>query len=94
MAAMTIERDSTHYQILERLCAAPKPVRGTSSAMLERDYGAPHVIEELKGQGLVQERGWHDGPGAILIPTPEGEELYARLAGSTPRTPSPRWVKR
>ncbi len=91
---MTIERDSLHFQILERLCGAPKPVRGTSAAMLDRDYAAPHVVEELKELGLVRERGWHDGPGAILIPTAEGEQTYAGLAGSTPRTLSPRWVKR
>jgi hypothetical protein len=91
---MTIERDSIHFQILERLCAAPKPVRGTSAAMLDRDYGAPHAVQDLKELGLVRERGWHDGPGAILIPTSAGEKLYASLADASPRTPSPRWVKR
>lgn len=91
---MTIERDSVHFQILERLCAAPKPVRGTSAAMLDRDYAAPQAVQDLRERGLVQERGWHDGPGGILIPTPEGEALYAKLADAAPRTLSPRWVKR
>ena len=44
---MTIERDSVHFRILERLCAMPKPVRGISGAMLERHFGAPAAVEEL-----------------------------------------------
>lgn len=95
MRRMTIERDSIHFQILGRLCALPKPVRGTSGAILDRDYHAPRAVQELKAAGLIRERGWHDGPGAIFVPTAEGEALYARLADSQPRTPpAPRWVKR
>lgn len=91
---MTIERDSVHFQILERLCAAPRPVRGTSAAILERDYQAPRAIQELKTHGLIKERGWHDGPGSIFVPTAEGEALYQRLARAGPKPLSPRWVKR
>lgn len=91
---MTIERESVHFQILERLCAPPKPVRGTSGAILERDYHAPRALKELKALGLIQERGWHDGPGAIFVPTADGEMLYARLIEAAPKPLSPRWVKR
>jgi len=91
---MTIERDSVHFAILERLCSAPKPVRGTSGAMLDRDYQAPWAVDELAAAGLIRERGWHDGPGAIWIPTPEGEALYRRLAESPAAKPAaPRWIK-
>jgi hypothetical protein len=95
---MTIERESVHFQILQRLCRVPAAVRGTSGAMLERDYGAPSVITELARAGLIRERGWHSGPGAIWIPTEEGIALYQRLVadapGDPPRAQSPRWVRR
>ncbi|MDX1539799.1 MAG: hypothetical protein R3349_00205 [Geminicoccaceae bacterium] len=91
---MTIERDSIHFQILERLCAAPRPVRGASGAILERDYNAPRALQELKAQGLIKERGWHDGPGSIFVPTEEGEALYAKLVDTAAKPLSPRWVKR
>ena len=77
---MAIERDSIHFRILERLCTMPKPVRGISGAMLERHFGAPDAVEELAGLGLIQARGWANGPGMIWIPTPEGEALYHDLA--------------
>jgi hypothetical protein len=77
---MTIERDSVHFHILERLCAMPKPVRGISGAMLERHFGAPGAVEELAGLGLVQARGWANGPGMIWIPTAAGEAVYRVLA--------------
>jgi hypothetical protein len=92
---MTIERDSVHFLILERLCALPRPVRGTSVAMLERDYSAPWAVAELAAAGLVRERGWHDGPGSIWVPTPQGEALYQQLAAAGPVKPaSPRWVRK
>jgi hypothetical protein len=92
---MTIERDSVHFVILERLCALPKPVRGTSGAMLDRDYGAPWAVAELAAAGLIRERGWHDGPGSIWIPTPAGEALHQELASTTAaKAPAPRWIPR
>lgn len=95
---MTIQRDSIHFQILERLCRVPPPVRGTSGAMLERDYGAPSVIVELASAGLIRERGWHSGPGAVWVPTAEGLALYQEMVADepkdAPRTPSPRWVRK
>jgi hypothetical protein len=77
---MTIERDSVHFRILERLCAMPKPVRGISGAMLDRHFGAPAAVEELASLGLIQGRGWANGPGLIWIPTAGGEALYQELA--------------
>lgn len=92
---MTIERDSVHFLILERLCSAPKAVRGTSGAMLDRDYNAPAAVAELAALGLIRERGWHNGPGAIWIPTAKGEALHAELAKAPQaKTPAPRWIQK
>ena len=92
---MEIERDSVHFLILERLCALPKPVRGTSGAMLDRDFNAAEAVQALAAAGLIRERGWHDGPGAIWIPTAEGERVYQRLAALAPPKPaSPRWLRK
>jgi hypothetical protein len=77
---MAIERDSVHFRILERLCTMPRPVRGIAGAMLDRHFGAPEVVEELARLGLIQGRGWANGPGLIWIPTSEGEALYQALA--------------
>ena len=85
---MTIERDSVHFRILERLCAMPKPVRGISGAMLERHFGTPAAVEELASLGLIQARGWANGPGMIWIPTAAGEALYHDLSEDRPRRPS------
>lgn len=85
---MTIERDSVHFRILERLCSMPKPVRGISGAMLDRHFGAPAAVEELASQGLIQGRGWANGPGLIWIPTAEGEALYNELADGARERPS------
>jgi hypothetical protein len=82
---MTIERDSVHFHILERLCTMPKPVRGISGAMLERHFGAPGAVEELAAGGLIQTRGWANGPGMIWIPTAAGEALYETLADGRER---------
>jgi hypothetical protein len=84
---MTIERDSVHFRILERLCVMPKPVRGISGAMLERHFGAPAAVEELASLGLIQARGWANGPGMIWIPTAAGEALYETLADRAERPP-------
>jgi hypothetical protein len=77
---MAIERDSAHFRILERLCTMPRPVRGIAGAMLERHFGAPEAVEELVRLGLIQGRGWANGPGLIWIPTVEGEAAYQALA--------------
>jgi hypothetical protein len=85
---MTIERDSVHFRILERLCAMPKPVRGIAGAMLDRHFGAPGAVEELAAEGLIKGRGWANGPGMIWIPTPEGEAVYQALADGSSERPS------
>jgi hypothetical protein len=85
---MTIERDSVHFRILERLCTMPKPVRGISGAMLDRHFGAPAAVEELASLGLIQGRGWANGPGMIWIPTAAGEALYQELAEGAREQPS------
>jgi hypothetical protein len=85
---MTVERDSVHFRILERLCTMPKPVRGISGAMLERHFGAPAAVEELASLGLIQGRGWANGPGMIWIPTADGEAAYRELADGSREPPS------
>jgi hypothetical protein len=77
---MMIERDSVHFQILERLCAMPKAVRGISGAMLDRRFNAVWAVDELAAAGLITERGWANGPGAIWVPTPAGEAIYRELS--------------
>jgi hypothetical protein len=77
---MAIERDSAHFRILERLCTMPRPVRGIAGAMLDRHFGAPEAVEELARLGLIQGRGWANGPGLIWIPTAQGEAAYQALA--------------
>ena len=87
---MTIERDSVHFRVLERLCTMPKPVRGISGAMLDRHFGASDAVEELASLGLIQGRGWANGPGMVWIPTAAGEALYHELAdGSRERQSFP-----
>jgi hypothetical protein len=85
---MTIERDSVHFRILERLCAMPRPVRGIAGGMLDRHFGAPDAVEELAADGLIKGRGWANGPGMIWIPTPEGEALYQALASGGRERPA------
>jgi hypothetical protein len=85
---MTIERDSVHFRILERLCAMPKPVRGIAGGMLDRHFGAPDAVEELAAEGLIKGRGWANGPGMIWIPTPEGEAAYRALVDGGSERPS------
>ena len=85
---MTIERDSVHFRILERLCSMPRPVRSISGAMLERHFGVGPAVEELAAGGLLASRGWANGPGAVWIPTEKGEALYRELEGGN-REPPP-----
>lgn len=85
---MTIERDSVHFRILERLCSMPRPVRGISGGMLERHFGVGPAVEELAADGLIAPRGWANGPGAVWIPTDKGEALYHELEGGS-REPPP-----
>jgi hypothetical protein len=76
---MMIERESVHFQILERLCSMPKAVRGSSATMLDRRFHADWAVEELASAGLIAERGWADGPGTVWVPTAAGEALYHEL---------------
>jgi hypothetical protein len=76
---MHIGRDSPHFQILEKLCSAPEAVRGVSGVMLNRVFDAPFVIAELAESGLIRERGWDKGPGAVWIPTEKGERLFREI---------------
>ena len=77
---MQFERDSAHFRILEKLCTAARPVRGVSTVMLNRAFDAPTAIEALAEAGVIEERGWDVGPGAVWIPTEAGESLYEELA--------------
>jgi hypothetical protein len=77
---MMIERDSVHFQILERLCGMPKAVRGISGAMLDRRFNALWAVDELASAGLITERGWADGPGTVWVPTAAGEAIYHELS--------------
>jgi hypothetical protein len=85
---MQIERDSVHFRILERLCTMPRPVRGISGTMLDRHFGAPGAVEELASLGLIQGRGWANGPGMVWIPTAAGEALYQEVADGSGERPS------
>jgi hypothetical protein len=76
---MTIERDSVQFRILERLCSMPKAVRGSSATMLERRFQADWAVAELATAGLIEGRGWADGPGTIWVPTAAGEALFHKL---------------
>ena len=76
---MDMQSGSVHHQILERLCAMPKAVRGISAAMLKRQFGESGAIDDLIGAGLIRMRGWADGPGAVLVPTANGEALADKL---------------
>ncbi|HET6522145.1 MAG TPA: hypothetical protein VFG47_20335 [Geminicoccaceae bacterium] len=77
---MEVRRDGVHFAILEALCQMPRPVRGISAPMLERRFAAPWAVRDLAEAGLIRARGWHEGPGAIWVPTAAGEALHRRLA--------------
>lgn len=71
-----IEAGSVEFEILEKMCGMARPVRGISEAMLLRAFRSPKAIRNLAGAGLIRRRGWHDGPGAIWIPTEAGESAF------------------
>jgi len=48
--------------------------------MLNRKFNAPRVLEELESNGLIVEKGWDKGPGAVLVATEAGIRLYRELA--------------
>ena len=77
---MQVRYESVHFQVLERLCAMPKAVRGIAPAMLQRQFGDLVAVEELAAAGLVKKRGWADGPGWVWVPTEAGEALYRRMS--------------
>ena len=77
---MQIQRNSIHFRILEALCTTPKPVRGITAVMLNRQFDAPQVLAELESEGLISEKGWDKGPGAVLVATAAGEQLYHELS--------------
>ncbi|MSO65770.1 MAG: hypothetical protein EXQ85_08255 [Alphaproteobacteria bacterium] len=80
VADLRVRANSRHHKILRKLCDMPKPVRGISDAMLNRAFGAPRAIQELAQAGLIRQRGWHDGPGGVWVPTEAGEEVCRKLA--------------
>jgi hypothetical protein len=80
--ALDIEAGSIHHKILDRLCAAPKAVRGISEGMLIRIFGEPRALDELAQAKLIHRRGWHDGPGEIWLPTAEGETVCDALSAA------------
>ena len=47
--------------------------------MLERRFHAGWAIDELAAQGLIVQRGWADGPGAVWVPSAAGEALYQQM---------------
>jgi len=51
---------------------------------LERHFRATHAVEELASAGLIEARGWAEGPGAVWVPTAAGEATYRELTGHTP----------
>ncbi len=77
---MQIQRNSIHFRILEALYTMPKPVRGITAVMLNRQFDAPQVLAELESEGLISEKGWDKGPGAVLVATAAGERLYRELS--------------
>lgn len=76
---MTIRYGSVHHQILNRLCTMPKAVRGMSAQMLQRQFGDTDAVNDLAAAGLLEKRGWADGPGIIWIPTAKGEALHQEM---------------
>lgn len=66
----------------------PKSVRGMAPAMLQRRFGDLLAVEELAAAGLLQKRGWADGPGWIWIPTEAGEALYLSMSSAPHQSPA------
>jgi len=84
MNPFVLQPQSVHHDILERLCAMPKPVRGIAEAMLNRSFQNPRAIRDLAEAGLIRERGWAHGPGGVWIPTPAGKVALAALRAPAP----------
>jgi hypothetical protein len=47
--------------------------------MLMRNFRSTRAIRNLAALGLIKQRGWHDGPGGVWVPTPEGEAVTLEL---------------
>jgi len=77
---MQIQRNSVHFRVLEALCTTPEAVRGITSVMLNRKFDAPQALLDLESEGLISEKGWDQGPGAVLVATEAGARLYRTLA--------------
>ena len=75
---MSIERDSVHFRILERLCAMAKPVRGISGAMLELTDNADLVMLLIVAF-LLLAGCFIDGSVLIIMLTPIFLPLVAEL---------------
>jgi hypothetical protein len=91
VVSLRVRPNSRHHKILKRLCDMPKPVRGISDGMLNRAFSSPRSVQELALAGYIRQRGWHDGPGGVWVPTEAGEELCTKLSGPEP---APRGRKR
>ncbi len=85
---MQIRYDSVHFRILERLCVMPKAVRGIAPAMLQRQFGDLVAVEELAAGGLLEKRGWADGPGWVWIPSEAGLALHHSMSAAPHQSPS------
>lgn len=77
---MQIQRDSLHFRVLEALDAMPQAMPGITAVMLNRKFNAPQVLVELEAEGLIAEKGWDTGPGAVVVATEAGARLYRALA--------------
>jgi len=87
VVTLRVRPNSRYHKILRKLCDMPKPVRGISDAMLNRAFASPRSVQELAQAGLIRQRGWHDGPGGVWVPTAEGEDLCAKLSQEVDREP-------
>ena len=50
MTPFVLQPQSVHHEILERLCAMAKPVRGIAEAMLNRSYNMTGCSNTLCGK--------------------------------------------
>ena len=85
MTPFVLQPQSVHHEILERLCAMAKPVRGIAEAMLNRSYNNPRAIQELAQAGLIRERGNVKAFGAGL--TSSAGEMEHVMSGRTTLLP-------
>lgn len=58
--------------------------------MLLRQFGESAAVDDLLAAGLIKRRGWADGPGSVLVLTPEGEALAEALRTPARHTPTTR----